>query len=114
MREGEHRGSRIAQEAQLQLITLVSEALEAKGRVRPTLDGIVLRAVERGIVEQISCSHVQRSCRLATCARTGSSSGYTVRTRRFARRVSVICRLYRKPPGNAVVLSIDGKTGIQA
>src|ERR1700748_2249667 len=46
------------------------------------------------------------SCRPAMCARTGSGNGYTV--------LNVICKLYRKAPRNAVVLSIDEKTGIQA
>jgi hypothetical protein len=32
----------------------------------------------------------------------------------FREKVNVICKLYRKAPKNAVVLSIDGKTGIQA
>ncbi len=32
----------------------------------------------------------------------------------FREKVNVICRLYRKAPRNAVVLSIDEKTGIQA
>ena len=32
----------------------------------------------------------------------------------FREKVNVICKLYRKAPKNAVVLSIDEKTGIQA
>ena len=32
----------------------------------------------------------------------------------FREKVNVICKLYRKAPRNAVVLSIDEKTGIQA
>lgn len=62
IREGERSGrpARITQEARLQLIALACEAREAEGRVTPTLDEIVVRAVERGIVGQISHSHVQR------------------------------------------------------
>ncbi len=32
----------------------------------------------------------------------------------FREKVNVICKLYRRAPRNAVVLSIDEKTGIQA
>ncbi len=62
IREGERSGRppRIAQETRLQLIALACEAQEPQGRVTPTLDEIVARAIERGIVEQISRSHVQR------------------------------------------------------
>src|SRR5476649_1125754 len=56
IREGERSGrpARITQETRLQLIALACEAQEAEGRVTPTLDEIVVRAVERGIVGQIS------------------------------------------------------------
>jgi transposase len=62
IREGERSGRlpRITQEARLQLIALACEAQEAGGRVTPTLDEIVVRAVQRGVVAQISRSHVQR------------------------------------------------------
>ncbi|WP_416347781.1 helix-turn-helix domain-containing protein [Caballeronia mineralivorans] len=53
IREGERsaRPARITQETRLQLIALACEAQEAEGRVTPTLDEIVARAVERGIVK---------------------------------------------------------------
>ena len=62
IREAERSGRppRITQETRLQLIALACEVQEAQGRATPTLDEIVTRAVERGIVEQISRSHVQR------------------------------------------------------
>ncbi len=62
LREGERSGRRprITQETRLQLIALACEAHEPEGRVTPTLDEIVARAIERGIVEQISRSHLQR------------------------------------------------------
>ncbi|SHK51092.1 Homeodomain-like domain-containing protein [Paraburkholderia terricola] len=61
IREGERCGRpvRITHEARLQLIALACEVQDAHGRVTPTLDEIMTRAVERGI-EQISRSHVQR------------------------------------------------------
>ncbi|ODV40787.1 hypothetical protein AWV79_04225 [Cupriavidus sp. UYMMa02A] len=57
IREGERSGRppRIAQETRLQLIALACEPQEPQGRVMPTLDEIVARAIERGIVEQINC-----------------------------------------------------------
>ena len=60
LREGERSGhpARITQETRLQLIALACEAQDPEGRVTPTLDEIVVRAIERGIVEQISRSHV--------------------------------------------------------
>jgi len=62
IREGERSGRppRITHEARLQLIALACETQEPEGRVTPTLDEIVARAVERGVVEQISRSQVQR------------------------------------------------------
>ena len=62
IREGERSGrpARITHEERLQLIALACEAQEPEGRVTPTLDEIVARALERGVVEQISRSHVQR------------------------------------------------------
>ncbi|MFP3656427.1 helix-turn-helix domain-containing protein, partial [Burkholderia sp. SIMBA_052] len=62
IREGERSGRppRITHEARLQLIALACEAQEPQGPLTPTLDEIAARAVERGVVEQISRSHVQR------------------------------------------------------
>ncbi|MDW3689299.1 helix-turn-helix domain-containing protein, partial [Cupriavidus sp. CV2] len=62
IREGERSGRppRITHEARLQLIALACETQEPEGRVTPTLDEIVARAVERGVVGQISRSQVQR------------------------------------------------------
>jgi transposase len=60
IRQGERsaRPPRITQETRLRLIALACEVQEAEGRVTPTLDEIVVRAVERCIVGQISRSHV--------------------------------------------------------
>ncbi|WP_265335337.1 helix-turn-helix domain-containing protein, partial [Paraburkholderia franconis] len=48
IREGERSGRppRIAQETRLQLIALACEAQEPQGRLTPTLDEIVARAIE--------------------------------------------------------------------
>ena len=116
IREGERSGRppRITQEARLQLIALACEVQDAHGRVTPTLDEIMTRAVERGIVEQISRSHVQRILQAGDVRPHRVQQWLHSPDPAFREKVNVICRLYRKEPKNAVVLSIDEKTGIQA
>ena len=60
IREGERsaRPLRIAQATRLQLTTLACEAREPQKRGSPALDEIVMREIQRRIVEQIGCSHV--------------------------------------------------------
>jgi transposase len=88
IREAERSGRppRITQGTRLQLIALACEVQEAQGRVTPTLDEIVTRAVERGLVEQSVAAMCSASCRLATFARIGYNSGCIVQIRPFARR----------------------------
>ncbi|SDR62278.1 IS630 family transposase [Paraburkholderia tuberum] len=116
LREGERSGRRprITQETRLQLIALACEAHEPEGRVTPTLDEIVARAIERGIVEQISRSHVQRILQAGDVRPHRVKQWLHSPDPAFREKVNVICRFYRKVPRNAVVLSIDEKTGIQA
>ena len=116
LREGERSGRppRITQETRLQLIALACEAQEAEGRVTPTLDEIVVRAIERGIVEQISRSHLQRILQAGDVRPHRLRQWLHSPDPAFREKVNVICKLYRKAPRNAVVLSIDEKTGIQA
>jgi len=116
IREGERSGRppRITQETRLQLIALACEAHEPEGRVTQTLDEIVARAIERGIVEQISRSHVQRILQAGDVRPHRVQQWLHSPDPAFRKKVNVICKLYRKAPRNAVVLSIDEKTGIQA
>ncbi|MGF6638764.1 transposase [Paraburkholderia sp. MM6662-R1] len=116
LREGERSGrrARITQETRLQLIALACEAHEPEGRVTPTLDEIVARAIGRGIVEQISRSHVQRILQAGDVRPHRVKQWLHSPDPAFREKVNVICRFYRKVPRNAVVLSIDEKTGIQA
>jgi transposase len=116
IREGERSGrpARIAQETRLQLIALACEAQEAEGRVTPTLDEIVVRAVERGVVGHISRSHVQRILQAGDIRPHRVQQWLLSPDPAFREKVNVICKLYRRAPRNAVVLSIDEKTGIQA
>jgi transposase len=116
LREGERSGRppRITQETRLQLIALACEAQEPEGRVTPTLDEIVARAIERGIVEQISRSHVQRILQAGDVRPHRVKQWLHSPDPAFREKVNVICKLYRKAPRDAVVLSVDEKTGIQA
>jgi transposase len=97
IREGERSGRppRITQETRLQLIALACEVQEAGGRVTPTLDEIVTRAVERGIVEQISRSHVQRILQAGDVRPHRVQQWLHSPDPAFREKVNVICGLYR-------------------
>ena len=116
IREGERSGCppRVTHEARLQLIALACETQEPEGRVTPTLDEIAARAVERGVVEQISRSHVQRILQAGDVRPHRVQQWLHSPDPAFREKVNGICKLYRKAPRNAAVLSIDEKTGIQA
>lgn len=116
IREGERSGRppRIKNEARLQLISLACEVQEAEGRVTPTLDEIVARALDRGVVEHISRSHVHRILQAGDVRPHRVQQWLHSPDPAFREKVNAICKLYRKPPANAVVLSIDEKTSIQA
>lgn len=118
IREGERSGRpprpRITHEARLQLIALASETQEPEGRVTPTLDEIAARAVQRGVVEQISRSHAQRILQAGDVRPHRVQQWLHSPDPAFREKVNGICKLYSKAPRNAVVLSIDEKTGIQA
>jgi transposase len=74
------RPRRIGASQRLELLWLACEPAEVQGRATPTLDELVERAVERGVVTQISRSHLQRILqggRLATapCAAVAAQPG---------------------------------------
>lgn len=108
------RPRRIGPTQRLELLSLACEPAEAPGRSTPTLDELVERAVERGVVTQISRSHLQR------ILQAGDLRPHRVRQwlhspdPQFRQKVNVICSLYRQAPKGSVVLSVDEKTGIQA
>lgn len=54
------RPRRIGETQRLELLALACEPAELQGRATPTLDELVDRAVQRGVVKQISRSHLQR------------------------------------------------------
>lgn len=98
----------------LQLLSLACEPAQVHGRSTPTLDELVERAVQRGVVTQISRSHLQR------ILQAGDLRPHRVRQwlhspdPQFRQKVNEICALYRQAPKGSVVLSVDEKTGIQA
>ena len=108
------RPRRIGASQRLELLSLACEPAEAQGRATPTLDELVGRAVERGVVTQISRSHLQR------ILQAGDLRPHRVRQwlhspdPQFRQKVNAICALYRRAPKGSVVLSVDEKTGIQA
>jgi transposase len=108
------RPRRIGETQRLELLALACEPAELEGRSTPTLDELVDRAVERGVVKQISRSHLQR------ILQSGDLRPHRVRQwlhspdPQFRQKVNEICALYRQAPKGSVVLSVDEKTGIQA
>jgi transposase len=108
------RPRRIGQTQRLELLALACEPAEPQGRATPTLDELVDRAVQRGVVKQISRSHLQR------ILQAGDLRPHRVRQwlhspdPQFRQKVNEICALYRQAPKGSVVLSVDEKTGIQA
>jgi len=108
------RPRRIGASQRLELLSLACEPAEMQGRATPTLDELVERAVERGVVTQISRSHLQR------ILQAGDLRPHRVRQwlhspdPHFRQKVNAICALYRRAPKGSVVLSVDEKTGIQA
>jgi transposase len=108
------RPRRIGETQRLELLALACEPAELLGRATPTLDELVDRAVQRGVVQQISRSHLQR------ILQAGDLRPHRVRQwlhspdPQFRQKVNEICALYRRAPKGSVVLSIDEKTGIQA
>lgn len=108
------RPRRIGDAQRLQLLALACEPAEEQGRATPTLDELCVRAVEQGVVEHISRSHLQR------ILQAGDVRPHRVRQwlhspdPQFREKVNAICELYRQAPEGSVVLSIDEKTGVQA
>lgn len=108
------RPRRIGAAQRLELLSLACEPAEAQGRATPTLDELVGRAIERGVVSQLSRSHLQR------ILQAGELRSHRVRQwlhspdPQFRQKVNAICALYAQAPKGSVVLSVDEKTGIQA
>jgi len=108
------RPRRITPAQRLQVISLACEPAEEGGRTTPTLDELVERSMERGVVQQISRSHLHRILVAGDLRPHRVQQWLHSPNPDFREKVNVICDLYREAPQGAVVLSIDEKTGIQA
>jgi transposase len=116
LQEGQRPGRprQIDAAQRLQLLALACETGEDRAGTLPTLDELCVRAVERGVVQHLSRSHLQR------ILQAGDVRPHRVRQwlhspdPQFREKVNAICALYRRAPKGSVVLSIDEKTGIQA
>jgi transposase len=108
------RPRRISEGERLQLIALACEPQEIDGRTTPTLDELVDRSKERGIVEKISRSNLQRILVSGDIRPHRVKQWLHSPDPAFREKVNIICDLYRKAPEDSVVLSIDEKTSIQA
>jgi transposase len=108
------RPQRITPAERLEVISLACEPAEEDGRTTPTLDELVERSVERGVVKQISRSHLHRILVAGDLRPHRVKQWLHSPDPAFREKVNVICDLYRKAPKGSVVLSIDEKTSIQA
>lgn len=109
------RPPRITDAERLQLIALACErADDDGGRSTPTLNELVVRAQERGIVSHISKTHYHRILQEADLHPHRVRQWLHSPDPDFRSKVNEICDLYRQPPKASVVLSVDEKTGIQA
>ena len=96
------------------MLALACEPAELEGRATSTLDELVDRAVERGVVKQISRSHLQRILQSGDLRPHRDRQWLHSPDPQFRQKVNEICALYRQAPKGSVVLSVDEKTGIQA
>ena len=108
------RPRRIGASPRLELLSLASEPAEPQGRATPTLGEWVERAVERGVVTQISRRHLQRILQAGDPHPHRARQWLNSPDPLFPEKVNAICALYRQAPKGAVVLSVDEKTGKQA
>jgi len=109
------RPARLTAAQRLELVALACEPLdEGEGRATPTLEEVVERAVDRGVVDHISRSHLHRI--LDACALRPHRVRMWLHSvdPEFRQKATEICDLYLNPPAGSVVLSIDEKTGMQA
>ena len=92
------RPRRITDSERLQLISLACErADEEGGRSTPTLNELVARAQERGVVSHISRSHYQRILQDGDLHPHRTRQWLHSPDPEFRPKVNEICDLYRKP-----------------
>jgi transposase len=79
---------------------------------RWTMEAVAARMKERGV--PISASQVWRICRSLDLKPWQTESWMTSHDPEFWEKAADVCGLYLDPPDNAVVWSVDEKSGIQA
>ena len=108
------RPARLTPAQRLELVALACEPLSEDGRVTPTLEEVALRAVDRGVVDRISISHLHRILEESELRPHRVQMWLHSIDPDFRRKATEICELYLNPPPGSFVLSIDEKTGMQA
>lgn len=109
------RPRQIKDTIRLELISLACEPIDLKeGRVTPTLNELMERAVTRGVIPSISRSHLHRILQSGDVRPHRVQQWLHSSDPEFRTKVNIICDLYREAPKDSVVLSIDEKSGIQA
>ena len=100
----------------IELIALACEprAMEERKPIRRTIQEIREVAVQRGIVEQIGWSTVQRILSEADVRPHHVRGWLHSPDPQFRAKVNAITALYLQPPPGAVVISVDEKSGMQA
>lgn len=95
----------------LLLVKTVTES-PPDSATRWTMDALAERMAEHGV--GISASQVWRICRALDLKPWQTESWMTSHDSEFWEKAGDVCGLYLNPPENAVVWSVDEKTGIQA
>ena len=108
------RPARLTPAQRLELVALACEPQDGERRVTPTLEEIAERAVDRGVVDRISISHLHRILEESELRPHRVRMWLHSIDPEFRRKATEICELYLNPPPGSIVLSIDEKTGIQA
>ncbi len=95
----------------LRLVKTVTEP-PPDSATRWTMDALAVRMAEHGVA--ISASQVWRICRALDLKPWQTESWMTSHDPDFWAKAGDVCGLYLDPPDNAMVWSVDEKTGIQA
>lgn len=107
--------SKFAPVTRLELIALACEPIDRlAGKTTRTLDDLAHEAGARGLVKSISASSYQRLLTTIDLRPHLVQGWVHSPDPQFREKVTAITELYLHPPPDAVVLSIDEKTGMQA
>lgn len=116
--EDRHRSGRKAKFSAVARCEIIAVACDPvitdKGKTSRTIENVMLQAIERGVVEEISWTSVQRILAEGE-VRPHKVEGWLHSTDPFFReRVKEIVELYLHLPVGSVVLCVDEKPGMQA